>query len=568
MANIPYTLADLTIAYLERLHVEYVFGIPGGHIAALYEALARSEQRNGLRTVFARHETGAAYMADGYARETGRLGVCCATTGPGVTNLITGVASAYIDHTPMLVITAQTLLPHFGIGAFQESSPDGIDAAGMLAKCTRYNSTVTHPLQFEHKLVTALRHALHGPRGPVHLSVPVDVYRVAVPTQPTYPQLPDLLAEAGDVVDITALGRLWQMISDTLQAKQRVVVLVGHACAGAGTEILKFAESIGASVVTSHRGKCWIDFSHPLVRGVFGYAGHESARRALTDPEVGLILAAGTALGQWTTANWDTAVLNERLIHIHPVTEYFNRSPMARLHVQGSVTSVFTSLARYAAATLPVAARSDATRSTSGLPAHIEIRDVLAYHSESTPLHPQRVIFALMQNLPEDTRVLVDTSCWLPWTLHYFFSTRVNRYRLSSELAAMGWAIGGAVGTALAVPGAPVVCLTGDGCYLMFGQEVAVAVAECLPLVVIVLNDGGYGMVKHRHRQTTPNALEFSLSPVDFSLMAKAVGADGIRIHNVDELERLDWPTMFQRQGPTVVDVVVDPEATPPIGMS
>ena len=124
-------LSDLLVKYLELLEIKYVFGIPGGAIAPLYDALARSERRGGPRAVVARHESGAAFMADGYARETGKIGVCCATTGPGATNLITGVASAFTDNIPLLVITAQTVLSSFGRGAFQESSADAIDTVGM-----------------------------------------------------------------------------------------------------------------------------------------------------------------------------------------------------------------------------------------------------------------------------------------------------------------------------------------------------------------------------------------------------------------------------------------------------
>lgn len=568
MTNTPYTLADLTVDYLERLGVEYVFGVPGGHIAALYEALARSEKRGGPRAILARHETGAAHMADGYARETGRLGVCCATTGPGVTNLITGVASAYCDHTPLLVVTAQTALPYFGAGAFQESSPDGIDAAGMLGRCTRYNATVTHPRQFEQKLASALRHALQGPRGPVHLSVPVDVYRTPAPSAPAYPRLPELLARPGAFIDREAMNQLWRDIETTLRQGQRIAILAGHACTGAASAILRFAEAVEAAVVTTHRGKRWIDAYHPLAFGVFGYAGHDSARRALTDDSVGLILAAGTALGQWTTSNWDTALLSDRLVHIHSAGEYFSRSPMARLHVLGVVKEIFEELADRAE-TLPRDARTASALAGAdrrAVPAQIEIRTAEGYRSDAVPIHPQRLIFELMRRFPAETRFLVDTSCWLPWTLHYFFPAKPENYRLSSELAAMGWAIGAAVGTALAAPH-PVVCLTGDGCFLMNGQEITVAVEQGLPVIFIILNDGGFGMVKHRHRQVVEEPLEFGFRRVDFSLMAQALGARGYAIRTPAEFDALDMAELCRRSGPTVLDVYIDSEATPPMGM-
>ena len=139
-----YQLGDLLITYLEQLSVEYIFGVPGGAVEPLYNALARSSRNNGPRPITARHETGAVFMADGYARQTGKIGVCCATTGPGTTNLITGIASAYENQIPLLVITAQTAIENFGRGALQESSCTGINTVGMLQFCTRYNTLVLH----------------------------------------------------------------------------------------------------------------------------------------------------------------------------------------------------------------------------------------------------------------------------------------------------------------------------------------------------------------------------------------------------------------------------------------
>src|SRR5574340_1468484 len=145
----PMEAVDLLVAYLEQIGIEYVFGVPGGAIEPLYNALARSARRGGPRPVVARHETGAAFMADGYARETGKIGVCCATSGPGATNLITGVACAYENEIPMLVITGQPSLHLLGRGALQESSGAGIDTVAMFRICTRYSALISHPDQIE-----------------------------------------------------------------------------------------------------------------------------------------------------------------------------------------------------------------------------------------------------------------------------------------------------------------------------------------------------------------------------------------------------------------------------------
>lgn len=156
-ANTPtIEIADLIVAYLHSVGIEYVFGVPGGAVEPIYNALARSQRQGGPRPIVARHEAGAAFMADGYARETGKIGVCIATSGPGATNLITGVSCSYDNSVPVLAITGQPALPSFGKGALQESACTGINTVGMFRHCTRYNSLVSHRDQVENKLVNAL----------------------------------------------------------------------------------------------------------------------------------------------------------------------------------------------------------------------------------------------------------------------------------------------------------------------------------------------------------------------------------------------------------------------------
>ena len=569
----PRTLSDVIVDYLEQFGVEYVFGVPGGHNSSFYEALARSERKGGPRAILSRHETGAAFMAAGYARETGKIGVCCATTGPGTTNLLTGVAAAYADHDPLLVITAQTALPRFGQAAFQESSPDIMDTAAMLARCTRYNTIVTHPDQLESKLAAALTSALQPPRGPAHISIPVDIFRSPAPESMAYPNLCQLLTNPPSYVDVSALEALWRILGEVLEKNGKVVLLVGQDCAGASREIIAFAESVQAPILTTQGGKTWIDPYHPLARGVFGFAGHETARQTLVDESIGLILAVGTGLGQWSTSTWDAALLNDRLVHIHYDNACFARSPMARLHMHGDIGAIFRELTARSKATgwnwdknpppLPPESHHDC------LPPHIQVEDPGSYqHSDTVSfVKPQYLIGKLIRELPLETRFLIDTGNWLAWTIHYLFPRRPENYRLSVRTAAMGWGIGSAVGTAMGTPNTPVVCMTGDGSLLMNGQEITVAVAERLPVIFVVLNDRSYGMVKHRHYQTGTEPLEFAIPPVDFVMMAKAMGGTGYTIRHADDLERLDYRGICANTGPTLLDVHIDPEEAPPIGM-
>jgi acetolactate synthase-1/2/3 large subunit len=566
------TLSDLIIRYLEFLGVKHVFSVPGSPLSPLYDALMRSQKRGGPRSLLSRHESGGAFMADGYARESGKIGVCCSTTGPGATNLITGVTSAYADCVPMLVMTAQTVHQDFGFGAFQESSRDITDIVGMFQHCTRYNTLVSHENQLEKKLAAALTTAFQPPKGPVHLSIPVDILRTPWEGEISFPKLKSLLGKPESVVDFRALERLFEELKNTLKAKRRVVILVGHDCRGASEEIVKFAELIDARMITTQRGKSWIDPYHPLARGVFGFAGHMSAREALIDESVGLVLATGTTLNEWSTSGWDHALLNDRLVHIHHTTAFFHRSPHARLQVCGSIDRVFRELFSRFKEMIP-GGRSDSTSDGSGKTPYVPPRIKVQKSEESwegndaRPVKPQKVIRDIVQMVPSETRFLIDNSNSVPWSIHYFFNRRPENYHLSLGFASMGWAIGASVGMSLANRDSPVVCFTGDGCFLMSGQEITVAVAECLPIIFVVLNDQAYGMIRHAHRLTGREDIDLSIPPVDFSMMAKAVGAEAHTIKSQHDLAQVDFQALCDRKGPTLLDVHIDPEESPPLGM-
>jgi acetolactate synthase-1/2/3 large subunit len=594
-------MGDLLVAYLEQLGIEYVFGIPGGAIEPLYNALARSARRGGPRAVVARHETDAAFMADGYARNSGKLGVCCATTGPGTTNLITGVSSAFENHVPMLVITAQTALASFGSGAFQESSCTGVNTVGMFQYCTRYNTLVSHPEQLERKLATAIMTAMRSPSGPVHLSVPLDVLRSPAPTDRSSYDLATLLHRPS-LTDQYAV----QKLSRELASASKVVFVVGGGCSDAMGTIMEAAFLLDAKVVTTPHGKGLVSPYHPLYRGVIGFSGHTSASEALLDPAVEVVVAIGTTLGELATNGWDAhAVLNNRLIHIDTVEENFTRSPMARLHVRGRISTIFDKVVAYL---LSIQAQDGEHRKAEQQEEiaaaaidlkkkprrHFELDEEDKYRDDSMPIKPQRLMRELTRIFPSNTRYLADTGNSFAWAIHYLhpFDRRVAERRTTKrneggdaldysrsgrrstrgatfwaclDYASMGWAIGAAVGTALACPGHPVVCLTGDGSFLMTGQELTVALQERLPVIFVVLNDSAYGMVKHGQRMAGAERIGFELPEVDFSMLARAMGVESYTIHSPQDLLELDIEHICNKAGPTLLDVRVDPEEAPPM---
>ncbi|ABA57767.1 Acetolactate synthase large subunit [Nitrosococcus oceani ATCC 19707] len=579
--NVPqsqWEAGDLLVAYLAQLSVDYVFGVPGGAIEPLYNALARSARKGGPRAVVARHETGAAFMADGYGRQTGKLAVCCATTGPGATNLITGVASAYENRIPMLVITAQTALSHFGRGALQESSCTGIDTVNLFQHCTRYSTLVSHVAQLEHKLSTAIMTAYQSPNGPTHLSIPLDILRSAAPVKiPSY-QLAALLHHPA-LLDENMI----EALCDQIASAKKVVFVVGEDCREAIDAILDLAFLIQSDVVTTPHGKGLVSPYHPLFRGVIGFAGHRSASEILSDPEVDTVVVFGANLGEWASNGWDTeALLNDRLIHVENTQENLTRTPMARLHVRGTLTTICERVLSYLRQRLPTEEERapGVERRQPDSPLREALRqepkrrfqfdEEAKYHDNSTPIKPQRLMKELTRLFPSNTRFLADSGNSIAWAIHYLQpSWQSDRngepFRGCLDFAAMGWAIGAAVGSALGAPGNPVVCITGDGSWLMSGQEITVASQEQLPVIFIILNDAALGMVKHGQRLAQAEAVGFELPAINYCAYGEAMGVPSHIIRSPQDLMVLDIKAICKRQGPTLLDVRVDPEEVPPM---
>ncbi|MDX5298942.1 MAG: thiamine pyrophosphate-binding protein, partial [Gammaproteobacteria bacterium] len=406
---------DLIVRYLERLGVEYVFGVTGGSIEPFYNALARSERRGGPKAVLARHEAGAAFMADGYARATGKIGVCCSTSGPGATNLLTGVANSFADSVPLLVITAQPAIERFGLGAFQEGSCTGINTVTIFDSCTRYNTLVSHPAQLEHKLLTAISYALSNQRGPVHLSVPLDIMRAKVPDTSGRQNMRAFINH-----DVVPSADALHLLLKELACVKSATLLLGEGAEGAINELLALAEARQWQIVTTPMGKGLVSEFHPLYRGVFGLGGHDSARVALLPENAERVLVVGTALDEVTTGGWDPqAVLSNRLIHLSNNPEHLNRSVLAKLCVLGSPKLLLKPFSKY----LEVdQARSDVRYlpGPDGFPEKVNFSNKDACFSDATPIKPQALLWTLSQICPNNARVLMDTGNSFLWGIHYW----------------------------------------------------------------------------------------------------------------------------------------------------
>jgi len=603
--------SDLVIGYLEQIGVEYVFGVPGGAIEPLYNALARSWHRGGIVPVVARHEAGAAFMADGYARESGKLGVCCTTTGPGATNAITGIASAYQDDIPMLVITAQTPLESFGRGAVQESSCTAVDTVAMMQHCTHYNTLISHPKQLEHKLVAAITMAFHA-RGPVHLSIPLDILRAPLGLEGSRAELLSLASLINEprLADFAMIDRLSQRV----RSARRIVVVVGEGCRNAMSAIVEFAEAYGALLVTTPQAKGLIDSYHPHYRGVCGLAGHRAARDLLRHPAADLVLIAGSGLDEQATQGWlQGEQLAGKLVHIDHLARHFIQSQHAEFHLCGDIQTVFERLParmgveglkrppwdierqgalgsgvvpfdrrirerRAVPSNMNGADRRQRDRRRQDAVPSIQRRFALAeeakYRSNTSPIKPQRLMYELSRLFPPDTRFLADIGNSFLWALHYLHPHHVDRisrlrpldyFRTSMGFASMGWAIGAAIGTAFAARKHPVVCLVGDGSYLMSGQEITTAVTFGLPVIFIILNDQALGTVKHGQRLAKAEPVGYELPPISYAGVARSMGVESFTVIAPEDFRQFDVETLCRRRGPTLIDVHIDTNEVPPL---
>ena len=559
--------ADVIIAYLKILKVDYIFGVPGGAIEPLYNAISRSQSNGGPKIVVSRHETGAAFMAEGYARETGKLGVCCATTGPGSTNLLTGVASAYSENIPMLVITAQTPLPKFGKNALQESSCTAIDTVGIFRYCTGYNTLISHSEQINTKLVAAIMAAFRAPSGPSHISIPSDVLREKAAKLPNLN--PNNLINIATLVDDIAIEKLVDILSHSKQ----IALFLGRDCGEAINAIIEFAELTNAAITTGPSAKRWINCFHPQYHGVYGFAGHESAENALINDAVDTIVAIGAQISELGTNGWSDDLLNEKLVHIDEIHEHFSRTPMAKHHVCGDLNTIFKQLNLHIKQGVKWGkiwgsssiSKQHFLEQKAICGPQVKLNSLESCYSDTIPLKPQRVVTEFAKHIPPEYRLHFDAGNAWAWFTHYHHtSNTLGHYHIAMGFGSMGWAIGAAVGNCIG-SGKPSVCITGDGSYLMAGQEITVALQHHLPVIYVVFNDSALGMVKHGQKLGGAEQIGFTLPTINFAKMAEAMGIEGIRIKTVDELMNINWQRLGEKQGPTMIDLHIDSTEVPPM---
>lgn len=547
--------AEVIVNSLEKHDVEYVFGVPGGAIEPLNNALHKSK----IKVIVAKHEQGAAFMADGYARVSGNIGVCCSTAGPGATNLITGIASSFGDSIPVIALTGQVSTSLFGKGAIQEISVQSFGIVSIFRQISKYSDIIINENKAGEMISRARRLALTGRKGPVHLNLPTDVMKRKV-TDDNHERCSTTQVMGFDREAVKQAAQL------LLCAKRPVIVVGwGTVLSRADAELLELAEKMDIPVATSPKAKGIFSESHPLSLGVLGFAGSPVSKEYIIKRDVDVMLAVGTSFNEFVTSGWDKRLIPMKsLIHIDIDSNEIGKNYYIDVGIAGDAKTVLRELIyELHRHNRRKKARYDRRKEVQS------IKESLTHKNRKLnkmPYNPQRLIMDLGDALPKDTLYFVDNGNSMAWAIRHLIVTEPYSFFVGLGFASMGFAVAASIGAKLAAGNRPVVALVGDGSFLMNGMEVATAVNYNIPVIWVVMNNSMLGMVYHgRKLANIPEGIESTFKPIDFVKLAEGLGARGIRITTPGEINTEMMTEIIAAGVPTIIDVAIDPEEVPPI---
>ncbi len=551
--------AQLFLRYLEKEGVEYLFGVPGTALVPIYDAL---NKQKAIKPILSKHEEGAAFMADGYARVSGNIGVCYGTSGPGSTNLVTGVANAYMDEVPLLVLTGQVSTKVYGKGTFQDSTKEGVDSVAMFDPLTKFSEMIISKYKMPETLREAIRIATSGKNGPVHISFPKDIMSEEIEES--------ALPQGSYKVESNYFDRKLVIdATEKLVKAEKPAILLGYGVikSNATMEALELAEMLNIPVATSPKAKGAFPEDHPLSLGVLGFSGSPAAEKYMRS-DVDVLLALGTSFNQVTTSSWDPELApSDCLIHVNIDPAEIGKNYMADIPLVGDCQAVINEISFRVLGELqkqdPLKKRSIENIIKFKEDTGIFLEEEKMY-SKAVPVKPQALMRELQEVLPDDAIVFVDTGNHIGWAIHYLQFKQPNII-MPFGLLTMGYATAAAIGGKLAAPDRPVIAIVGDGCFQMNGMEVATAVNHEVPVVWIVQNNSMLGLVHELQKYSLGDkTVSTTYKQVNIAQIAQGLGAKGYRIEKPGELSEI-LPKALESGLPTVIEVIIDPNEVPPI---
>ena len=529
------TGSDILVETLIEQGTEVVFGYPGGQVLNIYDSLYLKSDR--IKHIITAHEQGAAHAADGYARATGKVGVVIATSGPGATNLVTGLATAMLDSVPMVAITGNVPCNLLGRDSFQE-----VDIVGITIPVTKHNFMVTKTEDLADTVREAFKVAKSGRPGPVLVDIPKDIQIKTADYEPVPVVAPFEMPKA----DEELIEKAAEMIAES--KKPYIYCGGGVIAAGAEAELAALSEKIDAPVGCSIMGITAIPNSNPRKLGMTGMHGHYVASKAKNDAD--LVITLGARFSDRATGNVGKFCTGAKIIHIDVDAAELGKNVTVDLGIQGDVKDA---LAR-------IIAKAEEKKNPAWWEEIAKIKEFVAQNEAKQigTLTPYEVIETVNSYLESDSPVATDVGQHQMWTAQKYRFEKTRTFMTSGGLGTMGYGMGGAIGACVAT-GKRTVLFTGDGSFGMNLNELATAVSQKLPLIIVVLNNGVLGMVRQwqaafYNRHFSETTLE---RKTDFAALARAFGASGFTVETADELN-MAMKMAVKNGGPVLIDCVID----------
>ncbi len=529
----PRLAAELFVECLESEGVEYIFGIPGEETLDLNEALDRSER---ITFVPTRHEQGAAFMADAYGRLTGDPGVCLATLGPGATNLATGIGDANLDNAPLVALTGQ-----IDLAGMHKETHQFIDTVDMLRPMTKWNTRVHDARMISEAVRKAFSTAAAEKPGATHLELPADVMGTSIVGRPMQPG-PVTLAEADPVSLLRAV--------EALQAAETPVMLVGNGVVRqrAAQALRAFCEETGLHVITTFMGKGVVDAAADHFLFTAGLRAQNYPQGIMGRAD--LVVCVGYDMIEWPPSAWNPDG-RQKIICIDTVSPEIDAHYVPEVQLIGDLSRILYQLSGL------VQGKEVAHPKTK--PYRRAFSTLLDVGSDDDlPVKPQRVLRDLRAALAPKDVLVSDVGAHKLWVARFWEAREPNTVLISNGFAAMGFGLPAAMAAALVGRGrGKVVCITGDGGFLMNVQELETAKRLRLPFVVLVWSDGGYGLIEMHQRRKFGHVAGTRFDNPDLVGLAHAFGIDGVRVERAGDLPGI-LAKALESSGPVVVDIPID----------
>jgi acetolactate synthase-1/2/3 large subunit len=546
------TVSELIVKYMERLGIEFVFGMPGAHIQPVYDSLYHST----VKTVLAKHEQGAAFMACGCARSSGKISACITTAGPGATNLVTGIANAYADRQPILVITGETSTHIFGKGGLQESSGEGgsIDQDELFKSITRYRKVVERTDYLANVLNLASKVLLSPNSGPVLLCLPFNVQQELVDAE----LLDSVVTERPDPAageNTRAIDALTGLI---LEARNPVIV-AGYGCikSGAQAQVSELSDSLNIPVTSSMKGKGVISEQSALSLGSLGVTSTGYAYKYIVE-NADAIIFLGAGFNERTSYLWDDTLLhNKKIAQVDSNPEQIDKVFKSDVAVTGDIKSTLKGVLRQLDAQ---GVNRQAVRKQIAANDPVARRDAGGSKIFSAGFALVESFFRrLEKHFPRDLVVFDDN---LIFAQNFFNVSSENRFYPNSGISSLGHAIPAAIGSRFAEH-KPTIAIIGDGGFQMCCMELMTAVNYKLPLTVVMFNNSSMGLIrKNQYQSYGERYIDCEFENPDYALLAKSFGIEYQRVETGADLDRLFSDTDFST-AINLVEIMLDKDAFP-----